>query len=187
MEKWPLFHRIMAKPPYYGPHCDTVWNSDKLIIMSDVNPEWRLVPIGRGSFASVSILSGRPVAFKHVIVRERSGELKTEFEVLRALYDICDTDSFFGVPRPLAFYDPHNSTSYFSACSPPLKSRRQPLVNESVCQRKWFQIAGIRYCRVRNGSGLTTSIINCKNNTHVVLSAEHVQGIGSHTLPTLFW
>ena len=99
--------------------------------MSDVNPEWRLVPIGRGSFASVSILSGRPVAFKHVIVRERSGELKNEFKVLRALYDICDTDSFFGVPRPLAFYDPHKPTSYLSAISPPLGSRRQPLANES--------------------------------------------------------
>ena len=99
--------------------------------MSDVNPEWRLVPIGRGSFASVSILSGRPVAFKHVTVRERSGELKIEFEVLRALYDICDTDSFFGLPRPLAFYDPHKPASFLSASSPPLKSRRQPLVSES--------------------------------------------------------
>ena len=92
-----------------------------------MNPEWRLVPIGRGSFASVSILSGRPVAFKHVIVRERSGELKTEFEVLRSLYDFCDSDSFFGVPRPLAFYDPHKSTSFLSAgCSPPSESRRRP-------------------------------------------------------------
>src|ERR1700722_9096123 len=94
---------------------------------SDINPEWRLVPIGRGSFASVSILSGRPVAFKHVIVRERSIELKTEFEVLCSLYDLCDTDSFFGIPRPLAFYDPHKSTSFLSVGgSSPSESRRRP-------------------------------------------------------------
>ncbi|KAI0273912.1 hypothetical protein BGY98DRAFT_997769 [Russula aff. rugulosa BPL654] len=90
---------------------------------SDINPEWRLVPIGRGSFASVSILSGRPVAFKHVIVRERSVELKTEFQVLRSLYDFCENDSFFGIPRPLAFYDPHKSTSFLSVGgSPPSES-----------------------------------------------------------------
>jgi hypothetical protein len=94
---------------------------------SDINPEWRLVPIGRGSFASVSILSGRPVAFKHVIVRERSVELKTEFQVLRSLYDFCENDSFFGIPRPLAFYDPHKSTSFLSVGgSPPSESRRRP-------------------------------------------------------------
>jgi hypothetical protein len=96
--------------------------------MSGINPEWRLVAIGRGSFASVSILSGRPVAFKHVIARERSVELKTEFEVLRSLYDLCDTESFFGIPRPLAFYDSHNSTRSLSAGgSPPSEScRRHP-------------------------------------------------------------
>jgi hypothetical protein len=111
----------------------------------DINPEWRLVRIGRGSFASVSILSGRPVAFKHVTVRERSGELKTEFEVLRALYDdFCDTDSFFGVPRPLAFYDPHNSTSFLSAGgSLPSKSRRRPLVSE--CDFKLLELDNAAY------------------------------------------
>jgi len=94
---------------------------------SDINPEWRLVPIGRGSFASVSVLSGRPVAFKHVLVRERSVELKTEFEVLRSLHDFCDTNSFFGIPRPLAFYDPHKSASFISVGgSPPSESRRRP-------------------------------------------------------------
>ena len=93
-----------------------------------MNPEWRLVHIGRGSFATVSILSGRPVAFKHVTVRERSGELKTEFEAIRSLYDLCDTDSFFGIPRPLAFYDPHRSTSFLSARgSPSSESSRRPL------------------------------------------------------------
>ena len=71
-----------------------------------VSPEWRLVTIGRGSFASVSVLTGRPVAFKHVILPERSQELRGEFDILRSIYDSCDTDSFFAIPRPFAFYDP---------------------------------------------------------------------------------
>ena len=95
--------------------------------VSDTNPEWGLVPIGRGSFASVSVLSGRPVAFKHVIVRERSIELKSEFEALRCLYDSGENDSFFAIPRPLAFYDPHKSSSFISAGGPPpSESRRRP-------------------------------------------------------------
>jgi hypothetical protein len=97
-----------------------------MMSVSDINPEWRLVAIGRGSLATVSILSGRPVAFKHVMVREHSVELEAEFHVIRSLYDgLCDTDSFFAIPRPLAFYDPHKSTSFLSVgYSPPSGSRR---------------------------------------------------------------
>ncbi|KAF8223692.1 hypothetical protein L208DRAFT_1445244 [Tricholoma matsutake] len=100
----------------------------------DINPEWKLVPIGRGSFATVSILSGRPVAFKHVIFTSRTPELKTEFETLRALYDFCNTDSFFAIPRPLAYYDPELSSSFVSPEGSPVskgRSRaRRPLVTE---------------------------------------------------------
>jgi len=100
----------------------------------DINPEWRLVPIGRGSFATVSILSGRPVAFKHVIFSGRTPELKTEFETLRALYDFCNTDSFFAIPLPLAYYDPELSSSFVSPEGSPIskgRSRaRRPLVTE---------------------------------------------------------
>ena len=60
-------------------------------------------------------------------MRERSVELKTEFEVLRSLYGFCNTESFFGIPRTLAFYDPHKSTSFISGGgSPPSESRRRP-------------------------------------------------------------
>jgi len=104
---------------------------------SDINPEWKLVSIGRGSFATVSILSGRPVAFKHVIFSDRTPELKAEFEALRCLYDVCNTDSFFAIPRPLAYYDPAVSTSFVSAHNPhsPRISKgrpraRRPLVTE---------------------------------------------------------
>jgi hypothetical protein len=101
----------------------------------DVNPEWNLVAIGRGSFATVSILSGRPVAFKHVINSERTPELKAEFDTLCSIYDFCNTDSFFAIPRPLAYYDPNVSASFISQASSPLsvgRSRaRRPLVTES--------------------------------------------------------
>jgi hypothetical protein len=98
---------------------------------SDINPVWKLVTIGRGSFASVSILTGRPVAFKHIILRESAVELKAEFEAICSLYDVCDSDSFFGIPRPLAFYDPHQLNSFLSVRgSPPSESRRRSLVNE---------------------------------------------------------
>ena len=112
--------------------------------MSDVNPEWKLVPIGRGSFATVTVLSGRPVAFKHVTVRQRSDELKAEFEALCSLFVFCDIDSFFGVPRPLAFYDPHKVTSFLSASgSPPSNSRRRPLVSE--CDFKLLELDNAAY------------------------------------------
>lgn len=52
---------------------------------SAINPEWKLVDIGRGSFATVSVLSGRPVAFKHVISPSRTLELKNEFDYLCSL------------------------------------------------------------------------------------------------------
>jgi hypothetical protein len=101
----------------------------------DINPEWKLVRIGRGSFATVWILSGRPVAFKQVIFTERTPELKTEFETLRALYDLCDTDSFFVIPRPLAYYDPELSSSFVSPEGAPVskgrsRARRRPWVTE---------------------------------------------------------
>ena len=91
---------------------------------SDVNPEWKLVAIGRGSFATVSILLGRPVAFKHVLFSQRTPELKAEFETLCAIYDFCNTDSFFLIPRPLAYYDPSICTSFTSpAAIPPGRVR----------------------------------------------------------------
>ena len=108
-------------------YANTLFSRDYHIKQCQSQISWRLVRIGRGSFASVSILSGRPVAFKHVIVREHSVELKTEFEVLRSLYDSCDTDSFFfGVPRPLAFYDPHSTIFLSAGGSPPSQPCRRP-------------------------------------------------------------
>lgn len=94
----------------------------------DVTPEWRFVTIGRGSFASVSVLTGHPIAFKHVILPERSQELRKEFDTLLSIYGSCDTDSFFAIPRPLAFYDPSTPASFVAPPrSPHSTSRRRPL------------------------------------------------------------
>lgn len=100
----------------------------------DINPEWKLVSIGRGSFATVSILSGRPVAFKHDVFLDRTPELNAEFKALRYIYDSCNTDSFFAIPRPLAYYDPAVATSFVSPDRSPITSGRprahRPLVTE---------------------------------------------------------
>jgi hypothetical protein len=97
----------------------------------DVTPEWRFVTIGRGSFASVSVLTGHPIAFKHVILPERSQELRREFDTLRSIYDSYDTDSFFAIPRPLAFYDPSVSASFVAPPRSPYSTiRRRPRVTE---------------------------------------------------------
>jgi len=104
---------------------------------ADINPEWQLVAIGRGSFATVSILLGRPVAFKHVIVSEHAPQLKAEFKAICSVYNFCNTDSFFAISRPLAHYDPGISASFVSqAGSPPStatgRSRvPRPMVSEA--------------------------------------------------------
>ena len=80
---------------------------------SAINPEWKLVDIGRGSFATVSVLSGRPVAFKHVIPPSRTLELKNEFDYLCSLFDSYNAaDHFFMIPRPFAYYDPQDPASF---------------------------------------------------------------------------
>jgi hypothetical protein len=68
----------------------------------DINPEWKLILIGRGSFATVSILLCCPVAFKHVIFTSHTPKLKTESETLCTLYHLCNTD-FFIIPCPLTY------------------------------------------------------------------------------------
>ncbi|KAA8913029.1 hypothetical protein FN846DRAFT_931516 [Sphaerosporella brunnea] len=61
--------------------------------------------IGAGSFASIFVVCGGPLAFKIVHARENREILKKEYEALSYLYAACNTDSFFRVPKPLAFYD----------------------------------------------------------------------------------
>ena len=109
---------------------------------SDINPAWKLVAIGRGSFAIVSILSGRPIAFKHVISLTRTPELKTEFEALCSIYDFCNTNSFFALTRPLAYYDPQVPTSFFSPDSSPINVGRTRVRRPRVVESD-FKVLGL--------------------------------------------
>ncbi|KAF9046825.1 hypothetical protein BDZ89DRAFT_1155091 [Hymenopellis radicata] len=83
--------------------------------------------IGAGSFAEIYVINGGRVAYKQI--RSSDGAaLRSEYDALRAVYRRCNTDSFFGIPRPLAFNDPaHDSTGYsMSSPSPPSSQRRRP-------------------------------------------------------------
>src|SRR5258708_4304446 len=51
--------------------------------------------------ATIPILLGRPVAFTY-----GCPQIKAEFEAICSIYDFCNTDSLFAIPRPLAYYDP---------------------------------------------------------------------------------
>ena len=103
--------------------------------------------IGRGSFASVSVLTGRTIAFKHVIVSARKQELLMEFQTLRTIYNQRDSDSFFSIPQPHAFYDPDDPQSYSSADrrqSPKSgsTSRRSP-IGPSLIRKEDFKLLGL--------------------------------------------
>jgi len=110
----------------------------------DVTPEWKLMTIGRGSFATVSVLTGRTIAFKHVIVSAKKQELFTEFQMLCTIYNERNSDSFFSIPQPHAFYDPDNPQGYSSTdrCRS-LKSgsapRRSP-IRPSLIRKEDFQL-----------------------------------------------
>ena len=73
--------------------------------MSTKEPETP-VRIGAGSFAVVYVLSGGLVAFKEVLHTDSSAELRREYGTLRNVYIQCNTDSFFSIPRPFAFFNP---------------------------------------------------------------------------------
>ena len=110
--------------------CTKPLSNPSMDTMDAVNPSWNVVTIGRGSFASVCILTGRPVAFKQVLFPERALELKAEFEAICKLYDLCNSDSFFAIPRPLACFDPLLPNSYISPIvSPSRQGRARPLVS----------------------------------------------------------
>jgi hypothetical protein len=63
------------------------------------------VRIGSGSFGSTYVVRGGPLAFKIAHFRKQHETLKQEYEALRYLFVVCNADSFFGVPKPLAFHD----------------------------------------------------------------------------------
>ncbi|KAK0496408.1 hypothetical protein EDD18DRAFT_205980 [Armillaria luteobubalina] len=79
-------------------------------------------PIGRGSFADVYVLVASRVAFKQVQFESNVPQLSAEFEALKHVYATCTSDSFFRLPRPLAYSDPHDAGA-FRGTAPSSESR----------------------------------------------------------------
>ncbi|KAK0482332.1 hypothetical protein IW261DRAFT_1467262 [Armillaria novae-zelandiae] len=80
------------------------------------NPEPQ--QIGKGSFADVYVLVASRVAFKQVQYEPNTPQLLAEFEALEHLYATCNPDSFFRLPRPLAYSDPRDART-FRGTAPP--------------------------------------------------------------------
>ena len=69
--------------------------------------------IGAGSFAAIYAPPGRPIVFKVPHAPEDAPVVRREFNSLHVLYTECNTDPFFALPRPLAFYDPATNDVLF--------------------------------------------------------------------------
>lgn len=96
--------------------------------------------IGAGSFATVFVIRGGPEAFKEVAraTAEDTATLRQEFDFLEDIYRKCNGDSFFAIPRGLAFNDPFAVSDGFlahDAPSPASVARRRgvrPVVTAGV-------------------------------------------------------
>lgn len=82
--------------------------------MPTLETDWRLFKIGRGSFADIWLLGGRPIAFKVVQIPTNGDILLREYTALTEIYNLCNSDSFFFIPRPFAYYDPSAPDSFAS-------------------------------------------------------------------------
>ena len=72
----------------------------------DVNENADQLCTGSGSFATVYVTKGNPIAFKVVHYEFDSEALLEEFGALRELYPKCASSPGFLVPGPKRFYDP---------------------------------------------------------------------------------
>ena len=64
------------------------------------------IQIGAGSFASIYLRLGTRIVYKIVHDTAHASILIAEYETLLVIYDTCNDDSFFQLPRPYAFYNP---------------------------------------------------------------------------------
>ncbi|SJL14557.1 uncharacterized protein ARMOST_18020 [Armillaria ostoyae] len=81
---------------------------DHHVDMLDASPQL----IGRGSFASVYVILASLVAFKEVQLEADAPQLQAECDTLAQIYESCHSNSFFSLPRPLAYNDPRDSHSF---------------------------------------------------------------------------
>ncbi|KAK0198093.1 hypothetical protein F5146DRAFT_1131105 [Armillaria mellea] len=75
--------------------------------------------IGKGSFADVYVLVASCIAFKQVQYESNTPQLLTEFEALEHVYATCNSDSFFHLPRPLAYSDPRDARAFRGTATSP--------------------------------------------------------------------
>ena len=93
------------------------------------------VRLGAGSFATVYVISGGLVVFKEVSHIDNTEKLRQEYDALDDIYLRCNTDSFFTIPRALAYFNPLTEEFSTTAPSPPsansLRTAR-PLITPGV-------------------------------------------------------
>lgn len=96
--------------------------------------------IGAGSFATVYSVRGIPFVFKVTHFRNRTDELRAEFNALHTLYTLCNSDSLFAIPRAIACYDPATDELIRFPSSPLLGRVRdpRPIVDSSLFTNEHF-------------------------------------------------
>jgi len=69
-------------------------------VTKDAIDEPSLVKIGAGSFATVYVVHGGPIAYKQVahVFDAQTQILRHEYDILQEVYLKCSTDSFFAIP-----------------------------------------------------------------------------------------
>ncbi|CAA7267110.1 unnamed protein product [Cyclocybe aegerita] len=97
------------------------------IILSD-NP----VCIGRGSFAGVYLVSAKLWVFKVVQNAQDAAAISHEYDACRTLFQCCNNNSFFAVPRALALNVPRIDDTCATFLMPPqlsprLQASRRPI------------------------------------------------------------
>jgi hypothetical protein len=84
--------------------------------------------IGAGSFATIYASPGRAAAFKVVHAQEHADQIEKEFNALHELYNQCNSNSIFAIPRAMAFYNPGTGKLLFFPPSPGVVRSREPRV-----------------------------------------------------------
>lgn len=82
--------------------------------------------IGSGNFATVYSVRGIPFVFKVIHFPDRTDELRAEVSALHTLYTLCNHDSMFAIPRPIAYYDPATDEFVLLPTSPGLGRAQDP-------------------------------------------------------------
>lgn len=105
----PTSFRVMSSPPH----------------LFDEEPQLSLQRLGAGSFATVYVVSGTRAAYKQTHGANEGGMLLNEYFALDKIYNMCNHDSFFSIPRALGFYDPSSNRSITHTASS-TRRRRHP-------------------------------------------------------------